>query len=112
MIEIQTEKVFDPVKGEMRKILAISGVEGVSALPEEYQNSLGDTVSADISRNGEMSGIYCNNALSLKIRECYRETDFQTSLTCIRNAGQRLHEVRAAQKARRENWKGEETFLI
>jgi len=110
-IKIKTEKVV--LRGvAYRKVIEISGVLPKSELPDEY--------IAGRDHSGENPCIFAHDgaiivfscAGHLYTGHSYPEADFQRSITAIKAAGNRLHEINKKTRATTQTWNGEETFII
>lgn len=111
-IKIKMKKeVIDGKKGW--RIMSIDGVHIYAELPSEYKedgtrfwrsgNRCITVVSTDVSTD-------VNN--EIYIGNWYPELKINDALEYYRQAGQRLHEINLKIKKLKEEWQGEETFVI
>jgi len=110
-MRIKTEKLV--WRGEKsRKITGIGGVIASEELPIEYLKGY-PRVEWTPDKWGGLA-IYTDSGdrMRLLLHEIYTEAEFQVRLEWIEKAGERLYRIRQKEKELKENWKGEETFII
>jgi hypothetical protein len=122
MIKLYTEKKV--VRGE--KFREIKKVDGVMEKPECPKQYFMETPFISFKR-GEFIGInVCSDEQSWKLPAkdetwnkevaerplCVKETEFQYIVSVIKRAAERLSALRKEEKSLRQEWNGEETFIV
>ncbi len=107
MLTIETEKIV--VRGNRkRRITGISGLMEPDILPVAYfytypyltgSNSIAHLHARDFN-------------FVLQSGKVFSEKEWQLIISAIREAGERLHQLRQEEKELREEWQGIETFVI
>lgn len=110
-IFIKTKKEVNSYGQEGRTIVKLRGLPS-KKLPDMYKNATG-SIKYVKEPNGDSAFYRCTPfRLVLKEGEFYVEEDFQVSLEIIKNAGNLLADINKELKKKREQWQGEEEFVI
>jgi len=112
-IKIGTKKVI--VKGEqVREIVELSCLK-IASLPTRYlltngRNDSNHLPSVWLWEDRIMTS--SPTVVNLTIGNTYPEKTFQETLTFIKAAGDRLHDINKELAEANKNWNGDETFVI
>lgn len=108
-IKIETEKTVskDGIVG--RIIKSVEGVISITDLPKKY---ISGPYFSNMDDAIDFRGGWEIPTYDLRIGRFIDETQFQETLIAIKVAGQRLHDINAEIRKKKESWKGTETILI
>ena len=107
MLTIETERFV--VRGKRkRRVVAISGLMEREVIPDGYFYTYPYLAGSNNIAHLHTKGLSC----VLESGKVFDEKEWQQIISAIREAGERLHQLRQEEKELREEWQGTETFVI
>jgi len=115
VIKIKTKKKV--IRGEkVREIIEVTGVILQESLPKSYFETVPYIEKGRFNSGKEYVSIFLVNGVggcTLEAGEQFGEKAWEeTFLPGIKKAGEKLHQLRIQEKQLKEDWEGEETFVI